>query len=305
MPELPEVETLRRDLAARIVGRTITDFELLPGAERLLRGVPPRALRDRLCGAPITEIGRHGKYLLIGLGDGPLLVVHLRMTGSLRHRPAAAPPDDFLRARLALDDGSELRFIDVRKFGTLDLVDDPAEALAKLGPDAIDPAFDSDALWSGLRGRRAPVKSMLLDQRFVAGIGNIYADEALFLARLHPRGARRRAPSRRAPRLARRDRPCPPGRDRQPWRILSRLHRRRRRGGQPAILRARLPPNRRALRRLWRDHPPQRRRRARVALVSALPAAGADAPPRQVHPTAPGRPLGARRLPRTRVRRRC
>ena len=186
MPELPEVETLRRDLAARIVGRTITDFELLPGAERLLRGVPPQALRDRLCGAPITEIGRHGKYLLIGLGDGPLLVVHLRMTGSLRHRPAAAPPDNFLRARLPLDDGSELRFVDVRKFGTLDLVDDPAEALAKLGPDAIDPAFDSDALWSGLRGRRAPVKSMLLDQRFVAGIGNIYADEALFLARLHP-----------------------------------------------------------------------------------------------------------------------
>ena len=186
MPELPEVETLRRDLAARIVGRTITDFELLPGAERLLRGVPPRALRDRLRGAPITEIGRHGKYLLIGLGDGPLLVVHLRMTGSLRHRPAAAPPDNFLRARLALDDGSELRFIDVRKFGTLDLVDDPAEALAKLGPDAIDPAFDTDALWRGLRGRRAPVKSMLLDQRFVAGIGNIYADEALFLARLHP-----------------------------------------------------------------------------------------------------------------------
>ncbi len=186
MPELPEVETTRRDLAARIVGRTITDFALLPGAERLLRGVPAAALRDRLRGATITDIGRHGKYLLIGLGDGPLLVVHLRMTGSLRHRRPGAPPDDFLRARLPLDDGSELRFVDVRKFGTLDLVDDPAEALAKLGPDAIDPAFDCDALWQGLRGRRAPVKSMLLDQRFVAGIGNIYADEALFLARLHP-----------------------------------------------------------------------------------------------------------------------
>ena len=192
MPELPEVETIRRDLEPRLVGRRITGFQVLPGAQRLLRGVPQRVLRRRLVGSRISGIGRHGKYLLFHLGrpdeggDGPLLVVHLRMTGSLRHRPADAPPDDFLRARISLDDGAELRFLDVRKFGTFDLVDDPAEALAKLGPDALDPAFDADALWAGLRGRRAPVKSLLLDQRLVAGIGNIYADEALFLAHLHP-----------------------------------------------------------------------------------------------------------------------
>lgn len=188
MPELPEVETIRRDLEPRIVGRTITGFELLPGAERLLRGVPRRFLRDRLAGATITRVGRHGKYLLLHLNqeNGPTAVIHLRMTGSLRHRRADVPDDDFLRARIPLNDGSELRFTDIRKFGTFDVVDDPAEALAKLGPDALDAAFDLDALWSGLRGRRAAIKSMLLDQRLVAGVGNIYADEALFLARLHP-----------------------------------------------------------------------------------------------------------------------
>ena len=185
MPELPEVETIRRDLEPHLLGRRITGFQVLPGAERLLRGVPQRAIRKRLRGAQIGGIGRHGKYLLIET-DGPVCIVHLRMTGSLRPRPAGAPPDKFLRARIPLDDGTELRFSDVRKFGTLDLVDDPAEALAKLGPDALDPAFDAPALWQGLRGRRAPIKSMLLDQRLIAGIGNIYADEALFLAHLHP-----------------------------------------------------------------------------------------------------------------------
>ena len=191
MPELPEVETIRRDLEPRITGRAITGFDVLPGAERLLRGVPQRAIRKRLLGAQISGIGRHGKYLLIELNGhhdagGPTLVVHLRMPGSLRHRRADAPDDRFLRARIPLDDGTELRFTDVRKFGTFDLVDDPAEATAKLGPDATDPAFSADAFWTGLRGRRAPIKSMLLDQRIVAGIGNIYADEALFLAHLHP-----------------------------------------------------------------------------------------------------------------------
>ena len=191
MPELPEVETIRRDLEPRITGRRITGFDVLPGAERLLRGVPQSAIRKRLLGAQISGIGRHGKYLLIELdghrdAGGPTLVVHLRMTGSLRHRRADAPDDRFLRARIPLDDGTELRFTDVRKFGTFDLVDDPAQATAKLGPDATGPAFTADAFWAGLRGRRAPIKSMLLDQRFVAGIGNIYADEALFLAHLHP-----------------------------------------------------------------------------------------------------------------------
>ena len=192
MPELPEVETIRRDLEPRLRGRTILDFRVLPGAERLLQGVPQRALRKRLLGRRVTGIDRRGKYLLIQLdapdgdGDGPTWVVHLRMTGSLRHRSADAPPDTFLRAVVSLDDGSELRYIDIRKFGTFAVVDDPEEAVGKLGPEPLDPAFDADALWRALRGRRAPTKSLLLDQRIVAGVGNIYADEALFLARLHP-----------------------------------------------------------------------------------------------------------------------
>jgi formamidopyrimidine-DNA glycosylase len=186
MPELPEVETIRRDLEPRLRGRRVTGFDLLPGAERLLRGVPASAFRNRLVGRAIRGVGRHGKYLLLHLDDDSAWIIHLRMTGSLRHRTTDDPPDSFLRARIPLDDGTELRFTDIRKFGTFDIADDSVAALAKLGPDALDTAFDPDAMWAGLRGRRAPIKSMLLDQRLVAGIGNIYADEALFLAHLHP-----------------------------------------------------------------------------------------------------------------------
>lgn len=191
MPELPEVETIRRDLAPLLEGQRITRFDVLPGGERLLQGVPLAHLRARLKGRTLGPPGRRGKYLLLplerdGEADGTL-VVHLRMTGSLRHRTANAPPDPFLRARLTLEGGSELRFTDVRKFGTFDLTDDPDAFFAgKLGPEPLSEAFTVDALWHAVRGRHTPVKAALLDQANVAGLGNIYVDEALFLARLHP-----------------------------------------------------------------------------------------------------------------------
>lgn len=186
MPELPEVETIRRDLAPRVVGRRIAEFRVLRGAGRILLGVSQRQVRDRLVGRRIAGVERRGKYLLFRLDDGQLWVVHLGMTGSLRHRPAAAEPDPFLRAVVSLDDGTELRYVDIRKFGNCRVVDRPEEAVGNLGPEPLDPAFTVAALWEALRGRKAPLKAALLDQRNLAGVGNIYADEALFLAHLHP-----------------------------------------------------------------------------------------------------------------------
>ena len=186
MPELPEVETVRRELEPLIRGRLIEDFRVERGSSRLLRGASAASVRRRLAGRRFAAVARRGKYLGLRLDDESHCVVHLRMTGSLRFRPAGSPPDPFCRAVFSLDRGDELRFTDVRKFGTIDAVAEFADALPELGPEPFDAEFTPDALWSALRGRTAPLKSILLDQRTVAGIGNIYADEALFLARLHP-----------------------------------------------------------------------------------------------------------------------
>ena len=188
MPELPEVETIRRDLTPLLTGRRITGLRVLPGGERLLQGAPAEALAMGLVGRRITSVGRRGKYLLLHLDDGLLLVIHLRMTGSLRHRRPDDAADPYLRAVVSLNDGCELRFTDIRKFGTFALVDHVYKAMrAPLGPEPLTDAFTVETMWERLRGRRAPLKSALLDQRVLAGVGNIYADEALFVARLHPR----------------------------------------------------------------------------------------------------------------------
>ncbi len=193
MPELPEVETIRRDLDPLLLGRTIVSFTVLPGAERLLVGAPEDYVRSRLVGQAIGPLERRGKYLLLPLQDADSAqpsgtwIIHLRMTGSLRHRSRNAPADKFLRALIELDDGNELRFIDIRKFGTFEVVDDlDARFAGKLGPEPLTPEFNVEALWAALRGRRTALKSALLDQSNVAGLGNIYVDEALFLAHLHP-----------------------------------------------------------------------------------------------------------------------
>lgn len=186
MPELPEVETVRRELEPLIRGREIEDFRVEPGASRLLRGASAAAVRRRLAGRRFAAVERRGKYLGLRLDDDSYCVVHLRMTGSLRFREAGAEADPFCRAVFTLDGGAELRFTDVRKFGTIDAVAEFAHALPELGPEPLGDGFTAVVLWEGLRGRRAPLKSLLLDQRTAAGIGNIYADEALYLARLHP-----------------------------------------------------------------------------------------------------------------------
>jgi len=186
MPELPEVETVRRRLAPHLTGRVLADVEILD--HRLTDPEPPESVAARLAGARIEALGRRGKYLVMELGDGAALTIHLRMTGNVRW--LAAPPAEplpFLRARALLDDGSYLAYTDVRRFGTWRVAEDGVDALlaAKLGPEPLGEWAAAD-LARALAGRKAPVKAALLDQRVVAGVGNIYADEALFAARIHP-----------------------------------------------------------------------------------------------------------------------
>ena len=190
MPELPEVETIRRDLLSHVVGRTITGVRVAVGASRVVRDVPVTAFARRIAGRRIDDLARRGKYLLFRL-DGKsapvYLAVHLRMTGSLLYRRSGDPPDAYVRAVITLDDGSELRYADLRKLGQMWVVDSPEEAVGALGPEPLDAAFTAAKLRESLAHRRAPVKAVLLDQRAIAGLGNIYADEALFAARIHPR----------------------------------------------------------------------------------------------------------------------
>jgi formamidopyrimidine-DNA glycosylase len=186
MPELPEVETLARDLRRTVAGRTIAHAWVAPDAPRLAQDLPARAFCDGLRGRRIEDVGRRGKFLLIGLDGGLWWVIHRRMSGNLIHRPQGAPDEPYLRARFRLDDGTELRFLDLRKFGTMWLTDDPRRLLAGLGPEPLDGAFTVEALTALLAKRSAPVKAVLLDQSVVAGLGNLYADEALHYARIHP-----------------------------------------------------------------------------------------------------------------------
>jgi len=187
MPELPEVETIARSLGPRLRGRVVAGCELIH--RPLLRGAGPRALAA-LRGRRVLGVRRRGKLLLVELEGARTLVFHLKMTGGFLFAAAAAPRDKHTRLVLRFEDGrDELRFHDVRKFGFLLCVSgDPACAcgeLAALGPEPLDiPAGDLAAL---LKRRKARIKAVLLDQTALAGIGNIYADEMLFEARIHPR----------------------------------------------------------------------------------------------------------------------
>ncbi len=191
MPELPEVETIRRQLAEVLVGRAITGMRVLDPL--LVEPREPLPFAQSVAGRRITGLGRTGKYLFVEMDDGWALTLHLRMTGQLLWTPAAptgTPPH--ARAVLSLDDGSAVTFSDVRRFGRAWLVPPGRAARARVwagrtGVDAMSPRFTSQTLAAALSRRTAPIKALLLDQRIVAGVGNIYADEALFRARIHPR----------------------------------------------------------------------------------------------------------------------
>jgi formamidopyrimidine-DNA glycosylase len=217
MPELPEVETIRRRLAPLVEGRTLRTLEIRD--PRWCEPLPPGALRDALEGRTIEQLGRRGKYLILEATDEVFLLMHLRMTGTLLYD---APPDArYVRVRFELQDSPSagsadsagsassadsaaggaqashvVSFCDPRRFGTGQLVlgggalDDFLDA--RLGVEPLGPDFTTEQLYLQTRNRRAPIKAVLLDQRRVAGVGNIYANEALFRANVHPlREARR------------------------------------------------------------------------------------------------------------------
>lgn len=186
MPELPEVETIRRDLEPLILGRRITNVDVDPATIHLLVGAPIETLRENLIGRTIEAVRRRGKYLMLGLDDGRWLVIHLRMTGRLIWRTREAPDEQYQRAKIELDNGYDLRWSDLRKFGTWRLHESAAEVIDKLGPEPIDAALTLKIFRERLANRTAAVKAVLLDQRRFAGLGNIYVDEALYEAGIRP-----------------------------------------------------------------------------------------------------------------------
>jgi len=180
MPELPEVETIKNELAPHIIGHTITGITLFD--ERIVRQPPVAEFGSRIIGETITEIGRRGKYLFFSLTSGQTLVIHLKMTGSLW----LTPPDRFTRAVIHLDGDTKIYFRDPRKFGVMWLVEDKNSVADKLGPEPLEDGFTARTLAKALAKRTAPIKALLCDQSLIAGIGNMYADETLFLAKIHP-----------------------------------------------------------------------------------------------------------------------
>jgi formamidopyrimidine-DNA glycosylase len=188
MPELPEVESVRRQLEPALVGRRFERVKI--DDPRLVRPYEPAEVAAELEGERSVAVERRGKYLVVRFESGRVLLIHLRMTGSLRHTAAGSLQDDpHRRAVVTLDDGSDVAYRDVRRFGTWLLLEpDEAEPYltARVGDEPLDALFTAARLGERLAGRRTSLKAALLDQRTVAGIGNIYADEALWRARLNP-----------------------------------------------------------------------------------------------------------------------
>jgi formamidopyrimidine-DNA glycosylase len=188
VPELPEVEVVRRGLEAYVLGATVERVRVLH--PRPVRRHPPGAahFENWLAGRRICSVGRRGKYLWLALDSGDAILAHLGMSGQLLVRPRAAPPDRHLRVVIELAGDLDLRFADQRMFGGLSASPGGAELppeIAHIARDLLDPLFDDEAFREALHRRRTGIKRALLDQRLISGIGNIYADEALWGARLH------------------------------------------------------------------------------------------------------------------------
>ncbi len=185
MPELPEVQTIVNDLVdAGLVGRCISTVTVRwPG---VVDGLPAGSFRRRLTGSCIHAIFRRAKFIVWQMEDRTHVLVHLRMTGRFHFARAGSRYARHEHIAFRLDDGRQLRFHDTRKFGRFYLPADPEAVLARLGPEPLDPGFSARCLARHLKGRRRMLKPLLLDQRFIAGLGNIYVDEALWDAGLHP-----------------------------------------------------------------------------------------------------------------------
>jgi len=185
MPELPEVETIKRDLFPIVTGQVIRNIDILsPSA--LFDGTPD-ALNADVAGKVIADLFRRGKYLVFHLEDDKKLLVHHKMTGSFQVTKGSSAPPNHTRAIIYLKNGFALNFVDPRRFGRFQLTGPVAAVLDKLGPEPLGEGFTAGYLYETLALRNVPLKPMLLDQEFIAGIGNLYADEILFAARLSPK----------------------------------------------------------------------------------------------------------------------
>jgi len=182
MPELPEVETIKNELSPRVVGQSFTQVTIFDA--ELVCGGSAEEVRRGLIGQKVESLERRGKYLIFHLSNGRSLIMHLRMTGVLLLNPQGV--DRYVRAVFHLSNGHRLVFSDRRRLGLIWLVDDANTVVCKLGPEPLDESFTPGILGQRLSRHHIPVKAALLDQRIVAGIGNMYADEALFAARIHP-----------------------------------------------------------------------------------------------------------------------
>lgn len=185
MPELPEVETTRRGVAPLLTGQVFTGAILRQ--PRLRWPIDPE-LAERLSGRAVRQVARRAKYLLIGLDDGATLIIHLGMSGSLRHVPADTAPERHDHVDLLLGEHC-LRYRDPRRFGAILYCPGPVELhplLARLGPEPLSDDFDGEVLFAACRGKTAPIKTVLMDNHVVVGVGNIYANESLFVAGVRP-----------------------------------------------------------------------------------------------------------------------
>jgi len=182
MPELPEVETIKNELSPWVVRQSFTEVTILDA--RLVCGSSAEEVRRGLIGQKVESLERRGKYLIFHLSNGRSLIIHLRMTGSLLLNPEGT--DRYARAVFHLSNGHRFVFSDRRRLGLIWLVDDADTVVCKLGPEPLDESFTPDSLGQRLSRHHIPVKAVLLNQCIIAGIGNMYADEALFAARIHP-----------------------------------------------------------------------------------------------------------------------
>jgi len=185
MPELPEVETIARKLEPDLVGRTIQEADLR--WSRTLETPSPKKFKKQIKGQKIKQIGRRAKYFILHLSDFDLLI-HLRMSGDLIIRNSTIQPEKHDRLILKLSGNKSLAFNDTRKFGRVWLTTDSQEILGKLGPEPLSRDFTPEWLYTSLQKRHRQLKPLLLDQTFLAGLGNIYTDESLHIAKLHPLG---------------------------------------------------------------------------------------------------------------------
>lgn len=186
MPELPDVESYRRYLSAKALHKRIRDVHV--GSTKILRGVSSRGVKQALRGRQMDRTRRHGKHLFIALDDGTWVAMHFGMTGRLLYFKSLRDDPEHDRLRLDLDNGYHLAFDDTRMIGRVRLISDPDDfiTIERLGPDALDASLNKRAFVRLMKGRKGRIKAALMDQTLVAGIGNIYSDEILFQARLHP-----------------------------------------------------------------------------------------------------------------------